>query len=177
MMLAAVGEPVERRPGETLGAEDLRPGLEGQIARDDQARALIGGRDDVEEQLGTDLGGRDVAQFVQHEQVQPRELGLQAQEAPLVPRLDEGGHELGGAEEAHPVAALAGHGRQRRRQMAFAGAGVADHQKVLALVDPLTARQLGDEHLVHRRPGGEVEGLERLQVREASLFQPSLGRV
>ena len=57
-------EPVERRPGEALGAEDLCPGLEGQIAGHDQARALVGGRDDVEEQFGTDLGGGNVAQFI-----------------------------------------------------------------------------------------------------------------
>jgi hypothetical protein len=44
---------------EALGAEDLCPGLEGQIARHHKARAFIGRRDDVEEQLGTDLGGRD----------------------------------------------------------------------------------------------------------------------
>jgi hypothetical protein len=59
-----MGEPVEGGSGEPLGAEDLDPGLEGQIAGDDQARALIGGGDDVEEQLGADLGGRDVAQLV-----------------------------------------------------------------------------------------------------------------
>jgi hypothetical protein len=61
--VAAVVEPVKRRPGEALGAEDLCPGLEGEIARDDQARALVGGREDVEEQLSIDLGGGDVAQL------------------------------------------------------------------------------------------------------------------
>src|ERR1039458_3178205 len=38
---AAMGEPIEGRAGEALGAEDLCPGLEGQIDRHDQARALI----------------------------------------------------------------------------------------------------------------------------------------
>jgi hypothetical protein len=61
--VAAVSEPIEGRAGEALGAEDLCPGLEGQIARDVEAGALIGGRDDVEEQFGTDLGSGNVSQL------------------------------------------------------------------------------------------------------------------
>ena len=67
-------------------------------------------------------------------------------------------------------------GGQGRGQVDFAGAGVADQQDVLLLVDVLAARELGDEHLVDRGPGGEVEGLERLDGREPSDLEPALGR-
>ena len=174
--VAAVSEPVEGRPGEALGAEDFCPGLEGQIARDDQARALIGGRDDVEEQFGADLGGRDVSEFVKHEQVQSRELSLQFQECPLVSCLDERGHELGGAKEPDLVALVARLGGECRGQVGLARAGVADHQNVLPFVDVLTTRQLGDQHLVDRRAGREVEALEGLDGREPCRLQPSFGR-
>jgi len=58
----------------------------------------------------------------------------------------------------------------------LARARVADHQDVLALVDVLTTRQLGDQHLVDRRAGREVEALEGLYGREPRRFQASLGR-
>ena len=67
---APVGEPVESGAGEALRSEDLGPGLEGQIARDDQTGALVRGGYDVEEKLGADLGGRDVAQLIKNKKVQ-----------------------------------------------------------------------------------------------------------
>jgi hypothetical protein len=59
--------------------------------------------------------------------------------------------------------------------MRLPGAGVADKEHVLALVDELTSCELGDEHLVHRRPRGEVEALERLDRREPGGLQAPLG--
>jgi hypothetical protein len=49
--LAAVREPVEGRAGEALRSEHLGPGREGQVGGDDQAAALVGAGDDVEEQF------------------------------------------------------------------------------------------------------------------------------
>ncbi len=92
-------------------------------------------------------------------------------------RLDQRGDELGGPEEADLVALGARFGRERRREVGLAGAGVADQEHVLALVDELAAGELGDQHLVDRRSGGEVEALEGLDGREPGGLQPSLGRL
>ena len=55
------------------------------------------------------------------------------------------------------------------------GPRVADHQDVLLLVDVLAAHELGGEHLVDRGSRREVEGLERLDGREARRLEATLG--
>jgi len=50
-------------------------------------------------------------------------------------------------------------------------------EDVLALVDELAPGQLGDQHLVHRRAGGEVEVVQRLHGREPGRLQATVGRL
>ena len=52
----AVGQAVEQRAGQPFAAHHLRPLLEGQIGRDDQAVAFVGPADDVEEQFAVAKG-------------------------------------------------------------------------------------------------------------------------
>src|SRR5262245_30087307 len=54
------------------------------------------------------------------------------------------------------------------------GLPIRDHR--LPPVDELAPHQLGDQHLVQGRLGGEVEVLQRLQRREPRRLQPPLGR-
>jgi hypothetical protein len=84
---AAVGEAVECCSGESFGAEHFGPGFEREVGGDDHAGAFVGGRDDIEEELGADLGGWDVAEFVEDEQVELGELGLEAEEAAVADEL------------------------------------------------------------------------------------------
>ena len=58
-----MGEPVEGRAREPLAPQDLGPVLERQISRDHETLAFVDRADDVEEQLGAGLTGRDVAQL------------------------------------------------------------------------------------------------------------------
>jgi len=173
---APVGEPVERCPSEPFGSEDLGPGLEGQVGGDDEAGPLVGGGDHVKEQLGADLGGGHVAELVEHQQVELGERALQPQEGPLVSSLDEAGDQFGGSEEPDPVALGTGLSGQSGGQVGLAGPGVADEEDVLLLVDVLTAHELGDQHLVDRRTGREIEGLKRFHGRKTRRLHPSLGR-
>ncbi len=53
--------------------------------------------------------------------------------------------------------------------------GLPTEEDVLALVDVLATHELGDEPLVDRGAGREVEVLEVLHGREASGLQPSFG--
>lgn len=62
--MAAVGEPVERRPGEPFASENPGPVLEGKVLRDDQAVAFKVRRDDVEEQFRPHLARRHGAEPV-----------------------------------------------------------------------------------------------------------------
>jgi hypothetical protein len=89
--VAAVSKPVQRRAGEPFAAENLGPVLEGQVRRDDQAIAFVRGGDDVEEQFRPSLARRDVAKFVEDEQVELRELLTQPEQVPRpsVPMIGE----------------------------------------------------------------------------------------
>ena len=72
---AAVRQPVQRRPGQPLAAQHLRPLLERQVRRHDHARPLVGRADHVEEQLRPGLARRHVPQLVEDQQVQLRQPG------------------------------------------------------------------------------------------------------
>ena len=48
-----MSEPVQQGSGESLGANDFRPFLEGQVGREHEAVMLIGPADDFEEQFGS----------------------------------------------------------------------------------------------------------------------------
>ena len=85
-----------RRAGQPLAAQDLGPVFERQVGGHDQAHALVGCGDHVEQQLRARLAGRHVTKLIEDEQIQlgkllpvPQELtfflGLQEQR-------DEFGH-------------------------------------------------------------------------------------
>jgi hypothetical protein len=168
--LAPMGQAIKGRPGEALRAQHLGPVIERQVGRDHQAGPLVGGGDDVEQQLGPDLGGRDVAQLVEHQQVELPQAGPQPEEGAFVPRLDEQRDQLGDSEEPDPVTTGARGGRKADREMRLPGPGVPDEEHVLPAVDELPP---GHEHLVHRGTGGEVEGLQGLERGEPGGLEPA----
>ena len=78
--LGVVDEPVDHRGGDYFVAEGLAPPAERLAGGDDQARALVSCRDQVEEQIGGLGLERDVAHFVDDQQraaAEPYEPGLQ----------------------------------------------------------------------------------------------------
>ena len=75
-----MGEAIEQRASEPLGAEHAGPLVEGQVAGDDDRAALVALAEDLEQQLGTGLCERNVAQFVDDQQLVACELTLQAQQ-------------------------------------------------------------------------------------------------
>jgi hypothetical protein len=79
---AVMGQPIEQR-GRHLGvAEDARPLGEGQISGEDDRGALVEPADQslprrqagVEEQLAAGLGERQMAEFVEHGEVEPGQI-------------------------------------------------------------------------------------------------------
>ena len=78
-----VGEAIEQRAGQALIPEDARPFLERQIRRNDSRAAFMTLAEDLEEELGAGLGKRHIAEFVDDEQFDVGELGLEFEETPL----------------------------------------------------------------------------------------------
>jgi hypothetical protein len=66
-----VREPVEERRGHFGVAEDTRPVAEREVGGHDDGGFLIKTADQVEQQLPTRLGERQVAKLVQNDQVEP----------------------------------------------------------------------------------------------------------
>ena len=81
--VATVGEAVQRRSREPFAAQHLGPVLERQVRGHDQAVALVGRGDHVEQQFRPGLAGRNVAQFVEDQEIQLAKLLPQPQELPF----------------------------------------------------------------------------------------------
>jgi hypothetical protein len=72
--LAVVREAVEQRRCHLGVAEHARPFAESQVGGDDDGGPLVKSADQVEEQLAAGLGEWQVAQFVEHDEVEPRQV-------------------------------------------------------------------------------------------------------
>ena len=72
--LAVMGEAVEQRGGHLGVAEDARPFAEGEVGGDDDRGALVEPADQMEEQLAAGLGEGQIAEFVEHDEVEAGEI-------------------------------------------------------------------------------------------------------
>ena len=72
--VAVVGEAVEERGGHLRIAENARPFSEGEVGGDDDGGLLVEPAYQVEEQLASGLGERQVAELVQDDEVEAREM-------------------------------------------------------------------------------------------------------
>jgi len=67
-------EPVEESGRHFRVTEDAGPFAEGEIGRDDDRRALVEPADQVEQQLSAGLGEGQIAQLVEHDEVETRQM-------------------------------------------------------------------------------------------------------
>src|SRR5258708_34868183 len=69
-----VSQAVEQRGGHLGVAEHAGPFTEGKIGGDDDGRALVQPADEMEQQLAAGLGERQVAEFVEDDEVHPGQM-------------------------------------------------------------------------------------------------------
>ena len=156
--VAVVSQAVEQR-GRHLGvAEHARPFTEREIGGDDDGGALVEPADEMEQQLSAGLGERQVAEFVEDDEVHPGQM-LGDTTLPSVTGLD-----LQAVDEVdHVVEAAAGTRSDAASgdcdgHMCFAGAGSADQDGVALLGDEAEERQAllvlahASEHQTELRP-------------------------
>ena len=117
-----VGDAVEQGAGEALAGEDGGPFLEGQVRGDDCGAAFVAPAEDVEQQLASGLRQGHVSEFVDDQEADLGELGLEAEQSLLVARLDQLVDQLGGGGEADAEALLAGGEAEGERDMSLADA-------------------------------------------------------
>ena len=129
-------------------AEHAGPFTEGKIGGDDDGRALVEPADEMEQQLAAGLGERQVAEFVEDDEVHPGQM-LGDTTLPAVAGLDlepvdEVDHVVEATTGARPDAA-SGDGDGH---VCFAGAGTADQDGVTLLGDEAAAGEIIDQRLV-----------------------------
>jgi hypothetical protein len=122
--VASVSEPVKQCTGESLGAKDLGPFLEGQVGGYHEAVMLIGPANDFEEQLGPGLGERDISQFIDDQEMESLELFMQSLKPFFLPALHELSDQIGGCIESNVSSLSTRRKRQGTDQMRFTGSGV-----------------------------------------------------
>ena len=169
-----VGEAVEESAGEALGAEHLGPFVEGQIGGDQGRAPLVALAEHLEQELGTGLGQRHEAEFVDDQKLVGGELLLEPQQLLVIAGLDELVDQCGGGDEADREALLAGRQAETEGDVGLAGAAVAERDEVLAALDVLAAGQLQDQRLVERGDDLEVEAIEALDHGEARRLDAPL---
>jgi hypothetical protein len=157
-----VGEPVEYSLAEPCVAEDLGPLREGHIGGDDDGGLFGSLGDGLEEQFGGDFGERNVAEFIDEDQIHAGPAGQHSAQVLLPLCLDELVDQRSGSRKAHSPTLPTGSDSQAGGKMTLAGARISERQDRLGRVR--------DSRLRPRRgcgrPGGAA--IERSRTLRAS---------
>ena len=86
--MASVGQPIQGCSGEPFAAEHFGPVLERQVGSHDDTGSFVGGANHIKEQFGPELAGRNIAEFIEDQQVQLGQLGFQPGQLSLFPSFD-----------------------------------------------------------------------------------------
>src|SRR5512144_1552788 len=117
--VTAVAKPVQKGGSHSLALEDLAPFAEREIARHQDAAALVAIGEDPKQQLNPTPTHRHVAQLVADHQVRPVELGQEAVQRELLLFLLQPTHQLGRREETDSQACATGGKAQSNRDMSL----------------------------------------------------------
>ena len=160
-----MGYAIQKRGCHLGVTEDRDPFAELQVRRDDDTGLLIELADQMEQQRAAGLGERDVAQLVDDDAVQGRELPDDLPGIALGLFLDQGVDQVDGVEEARLLTIVDQRGAQSDGDVGFAGAGSTDQNEVVRLFSELARAERFDLGLGDRGRG-VIEGGEVLVVGE-----------
>ena len=175
--VAAVRQTVQQRRRHAFALEHLAPVAEGQVARDQQTLAFIAIREHLEEKFGPAAAERQVTEFVADDEIGPVELAQESVELALLLGLFQAIDQASRGEETDAISEPARSQSQRGGQVRFAGARLADKNRVGTLLEPVAAGQLQDLRFAQARHGGEIVGVKVLVDREARLFDAGLEHI
>src|SRR6185437_15018909 len=121
--------------------------------------ALVEAADQVEEELAAGLGEGQIAELVEHDEVEPGQVIGQPPLAAGTGLALQAVDEVDDGVEAPSGAATDAGAGDRDSEMAFAGAGATHQHGVALLGEEAAGGELADQGLVDRR-AGEVELVE-----------------
>lgn len=169
----AVQEPIEHRGSDGGITESCCPVSDSDVRGEDRAALQVTLVDHLEQGRGAVAGQRQIAQFVDHEQLGSGEEPHAGRPAALDRGLVTPRGEVGGGGEVDPVAGLGGAAGEGGSEHCLADSGRADEQDVGGVVEEPHGGQVADELLVDAGLRGEVEVRERPGIREAGEPQPA----
>ena len=118
-----MGQTVEQRRRHLRVAEHAWPFPEGEVGRDHDRGSLVEAADQMEQELAAGLGKRQIAQFVQNDEVEAGQIIGKAPLASATRFALQAVDEIDDIEEAAPGAATNAASGNGNREMRFAGAG------------------------------------------------------
>jgi len=171
-----MGETVEQSRRHLRVAEHGGPFAKAQIGRDDDAGPLVELAQQMEEQRSAGGAERQVAQFVQDDEVRVGKPSRNLSGPSLKLFLFEGVDEFDGGEEPDALAVMFdGLDADRRGEVRLPRAGAADQDDVVCVLQKLAAVKLSYERLVDLA-AGEVEAGKVAIVWEAGRLELVGGR-
>lgn len=175
--VGALDEAIERRSDLRGRTQRRRPLVEAEVGGNHEGAAPVAAGHHLEEDAGEillDLAWA-VAELVQDDKIKPGDLGQKVVERVIGQGGIEAAQELVGAEEADPIAGLAGAHAHADREMGLAHAARPDPQDRLAAVEEAELGQIEDALSVERRLLLEVVVFEPADLGEAGLPEPLVG--
>ena len=168
--VAAIGKTVEQRGRHLRVAEHSGPLAEAEIGRDDDAGALVELAQQMEEQCSAGGAERQVAEFVEDDEIGMGKPRRDLAGFSLKLLLFESVDEFDGGEEPDALAVMFdGLDADRRGEMRLTRAGAADQDDIVSVFQELAAMKLTYERLVDLA-AGEVEARKVAIVRKAAAL-------
>src|ERR1700677_456406 len=169
--VAAVGKTIKQRGRHLRVAEHGGPLAEAEIGRDDDAGALIEFAEQMEEERSAGGAERQVAKFVEDDEIGIGEAPRNLAGLPLALLLFESVDELDGGEEPAALAVmLDGLDADRRGEVRFACARAADQDDIVSIFQELAAMELSYDRPVDFA-AGEVKAGEVAIRRKARRLE------
>ena len=165
--IAVMQEAVQDRGGHDIISEDLAPLLEGLVRCNDDGALLVALGDELEEELGCLASEREIAEFIDDEEVGTAQLIEESRQAARDLGSRQLGGELLGGVEQHPFACLGRLQTQGDRQVGLAHTGCADQEDVLGSRKKLQCCQFADQFLIDLGLKAEVKFFQALDLRES----------
>ncbi len=165
-----MGQAVEQRASESVGAEGLGPFVEGQIAGDHGRAAFIALREDFKQQLRPGFAQWHKTQLVNDQQFILGELFLETQQDLFVAGLHQLMDQGTCGDKTNTQAFLARGQAKSEGNVGFAGAARPKRDDILAPFNIFTAGKIQHLHLVEIGNGFKVKAVEAFDRRE--LRQP-----
>jgi hypothetical protein len=166
-------QPVRHRRGDRRVAESCCPVSDPDVGRQNRGGLQVALIDHLEQRRRAVTGQRQVAKFVNHQE-------LRAGEEPHAgrpPTFDRGlvtaSGEIGRSGEIDPVSGLGRAARQRGGQHRFSHSGWPDEQNIRGVVQETQRGEVADQFLVDPGLRGEVEVRQRPRIRQAREPQPA----